>query len=180
MTAFTSFLAWWILCTLTGKSSVYRRYPNMKCMAWLRMSWDTREIVCRSVSGRNLMISQKISRGNSGDGFDDVIVDSDQGKDDKWKENIKKSRLFKSSHDSLICIKVQAIEAFSQIFCSSHWRAGSNWRMTKQHVRLIGYANWCNIDASHGFHHNNLNNKKSRHRWGYVYWNLIVICDNWA
>ena len=39
------------------------------------------------------MISQKISRGNSGDGFDDAIVDSDQGKDDKWQENIKESIL---------------------------------------------------------------------------------------
>ena len=40
------------------------------------------------------MISQRISRGNSGDSFDDAImVDGYQGKDDKWKQNVKESIL---------------------------------------------------------------------------------------
>ena len=54
------------------------------------MSRDAREIVWRSVSGRNLMISQSISKGNSGESFDNaIVVDGGQGKDDKWRENIR-------------------------------------------------------------------------------------------
>ena len=63
----------------------------MKCMAWLRISRDVREIVWRWVSGRNLIISQNISKGNSGESFDNaIVVDGGQGKDNKWKENIRK------------------------------------------------------------------------------------------
>jgi hypothetical protein len=67
-------------------SLVYRRCPNMKGMARLRVTRDAKEIVWRSVSGRNLMISQKSSGGNSGERFDGAIVVGGQGKGDEWKE----------------------------------------------------------------------------------------------
>ena len=55
---------------------LYRRCPNMKGMARLRVSRDAKESVWRSVSGRSLMISQRSSKGNSGPGesFDGAIV----------------------------------------------------------------------------------------------------------
>ena len=59
---------------------VYRRCPNMKGMDRLRVTRDTKEIVWRSVSGRNLIISQRSSRGNSGESFDGAIVVDGQGK----------------------------------------------------------------------------------------------------
>ena len=75
-----------MLSNLSGISPVYRRYPNMKGMARLRVSRDAKESVWRSVSGRNLMISQRRSRGNSGENFDGDIVVDGQGKDDNTME----------------------------------------------------------------------------------------------
>ena len=75
-----------MLSNLSGISPVYRRYPNKKGMARLRVSQDAKESVWRSVSGRNLMISQRSSRGNSGENFDGDIVVDGQGKDDNTME----------------------------------------------------------------------------------------------
>ena len=43
-------------------------------MARLRVSRDAKESVWRPFNGRHLMISQKISRGNSGERFEGAIV----------------------------------------------------------------------------------------------------------
>ena len=46
----------------------------MKGMDRLRVSRDAKQSVWRSLSARNLMISQRSSSGNSGERFDDAIV----------------------------------------------------------------------------------------------------------
>ena len=43
-------------------------------MARLRVSRDAKESILRSSCGRNLMISQRMSRGNSGESFEGAIV----------------------------------------------------------------------------------------------------------
>ena len=62
----------------------------MKGMARLRVSRDAKESIWRSLSGRSLMISSRISRGNSGESFDGaIVVDvvSGQGKGDRlWDD----------------------------------------------------------------------------------------------
>ena len=63
-----------MLFNFSGKSPVYRKCPNMKGIAELRVSRDAKERVWRSSNGRNLEISQRISRGNSGESFDGAMV----------------------------------------------------------------------------------------------------------
>ena len=79
-----------MLRILSGKSPVYHKCPNMKGMARLRVSRDAKESIWRSLSGRSLMISSRISRGNSGESFDGaIVVDvvSGQGKGDRlWDD----------------------------------------------------------------------------------------------
>ena len=43
-------------------------------MAKLRVNRDTKESVWRPLSGRNLMISMRSSRGNSGEIFDGAVM----------------------------------------------------------------------------------------------------------
>ena len=69
-------------------------------MAKLRVNRDTKESVWRPLSGRNLMISMRSSRGNSGEIFDGaVMVDGGQ-----WKR-LKGSLL--SWLCTVICLRVR-------------------------------------------------------------------------
>ena len=75
---------------LREKTPLYRKCPNMNGMARLRVSRDAKESIWSSLRGRNLMISSRISRGNSGESLDGAImvdVVSGQGQGDRlWDD----------------------------------------------------------------------------------------------